>query len=153
MSAFLVSDETINVFVSYVCQHPPQDLAALRNPLRAGDTLEPSGLGQACWDLNAAALMARYDDNWQDLAGDQPYQWREPPAGTAVMAYRALRCWLYQCSEGDIVEGPLYQAMERYRDWLAHEIVQALPQYEAAPWDSPPVGTQPVNIFEKELNQ
>ena len=50
--------------------------------------------------------------------------------------YRALRCWLYQCSEGDIPEGPVYQMMQGISNRLAHFIIANIPEYRDAPgWE------------------
>jgi hypothetical protein len=50
--------------------------------------------------------------------------------------YRALRCWLYQCSEGDIPEGPVYQMMQGICNRLAHFIIERIPEYRDYPgWE------------------
>jgi hypothetical protein len=41
---------------------------------------------------------------------------------------------LYQCSEGDVPEQSLFKALESIISSIANEIIQAMPDYEQAPW-------------------
>lgn len=51
-----------------------------------------------------------------------------------MQALKSLRCWLYQCSEGNVPEQPLFKALERYAGDLAFHIVAELPGWNAAEW-------------------
>lgn len=51
-----------------------------------------------------------------------------------VFLYKLLRCFLYQCSEGTIDQLQLYQELERFGQFIADDIVSALPEYGNSPW-------------------
>ena len=62
-------------------------------------------------------------------------------SGSAFMLYdkpaavvKMLNCYLYQCTEGDVPDRPLYKAVENFRDSLCKDIVSRLPDYEDAAW-------------------
>ena len=71
-------------------------------------------------DLDSVDLDAR---NWQPVA-----------AFSEVQFFKSLQCFLYQCSEGDVDETPLYKALDAIRDLLAPSINQASAAYDAAEW-------------------
>ena len=140
MSAFVVEDETINRVVAYLL-----NLAWGRDDgwipdltCRAGfDLSDPDNaerLAQAMFDLNVAAVDARYGEGEaaQFRPLDFAYQPVTPPS--LIGAYKALQCWAYQCSEGDVPDSPLYQTMDAIRDTMARRYIEAAPAYEAAPW-------------------
>lgn len=66
-----------------------------------------SRLGQTMWDLNQLALGNRYKDKQEKLR----YVYRDIYMFFShVQSYKALRCWLYQCWQGEIPEkSRLYQ--------------------------------------------
>jgi len=127
MSAFVVEDITINQIVAGMALDdlPP----SFRNQVE-----DKRALAEAMYALNLRAVRSRYDD--ADKAGMVPvtfvYHTVMPQA--PIRRLKSLGCWLYQCSEGDVPETALYQAMEKYRDRLAYRIATASPEYEAAPW-------------------
>ena len=97
--------------------------------------------GRELFAMNTRALRARYGP---DAVGPKSHQWQEPefvynPAlnQSTVVAYKALGCFLYQCSEGDEPASGLYQDMEAISNSLAHSLARSLPGYAAAPWDIP----------------
>jgi hypothetical protein len=48
---------------------------------------------------------------------------------------KSLRCWLYQCSEGQVVKEPLYRFFnDVVEPYLMSKIICALPEYEQAHW-------------------
>jgi hypothetical protein len=62
------------------------------------------------------------------------YKYRADPMLTRVAAYKALRCLIYQCSEGDVTESDTFKELEVVAGEVAHAIVSALPAYETAAW-------------------
>ncbi len=47
---------------------------------------------------------------------------------------KAIQCYCYQCLEGDVPERALFKRVEETLNFLAREIVEAMPEYEAAEW-------------------
>jgi hypothetical protein len=101
MSAFLVEEKTLNRIISYL-----DDELRRSDWLRSKFTTDlgvncardwKTALGQKMWDLNQLSLSYRYGDAKQELL----YQF-SPVSCTEIQAYKSLRCWLYQCCEGDI---------------------------------------------------
>ena len=116
MSAFVVEDQVINRVLAFLSQHNGRIPNLLMQELGVNIHLaeETAKLGQSMIELN--------------------YSLRREPTNI-IQAYKSLRCWLYQCAEGDVPETSLlYATMSRISDMLAHEIVQNLPQYDRAAW-------------------
>jgi hypothetical protein len=127
MSAYIVEDITINRVVSYLLCDQLASAYVERKLAEAG--IDLNALGQHMLDLNIRAVDYRYDETNEGRA--------LVPAlvpVSRIQALKSLRCWLYQCSEGDIPEEPLFQIMNGYSDDLAYTIVSELPAYERAEW-------------------
>lgn len=91
-----------------------------------------SQLGAELLAMNEAAVNVRYSENSRR---NEPYVWQTPPAFNALQAYKTIRCFLYQCSEGSVPETvPLYAEVEAvrafYSELLGHD-------YTADRWTSP----------------
>lgn len=133
MSAFVVQNDVINAVVTYLSGRNAQTIQRLILAETGHNIATRDGriaLGTAMHTLNCQAVDARYG------AGDSAacsYRYAGKIVD-AVQAYKWLRCWLYQCTEGTIDETPLYATMERVSDALAHHIVSNLPRYEQAEW-------------------
>lgn len=140
MSAYIVEDKTINRVVSFLEQD--RDSAHIKR--KVGECFKLSGfdplaLGCAMFSLNVEGVEARYGDRATYSEGDgsfRPLDYRyQYETCTRMQALKSLRCWLYQCSEGDIPEtSAFFQLMERYAGELAYSIVADLPEYCAAAW-------------------
>ena len=81
--------------------------------------------------LNCLAVDARYSET-----NEANYSPRIAPgnARSLIATYKSCQCLRYQCSEGDVPKMPLYQALEDFKSWLAEEITESLPEYQAARW-------------------
>jgi hypothetical protein len=138
MSAFLVDKYTIDRIVTLL-DH------GRRRSGYFGEMLEKelnidfadldwrSKLGQKMWDLNQLALGYRYGDAEVKLT----YVFSDVSfLSSDVHLYNSLRCWLYQCCEGDIPEtSKLYRIFdEKTTARIANAIVQRLPEYDEAKW-------------------
>ena len=89
-------------------------------------------IGKKLLLLNRRALRARYGcgehlrlpefvfEKWADAA--------------PVEQFKAMCCLLYQCSEGKVPNGRLYDELNRAAGELAQRIVQDLPEYDKASW-------------------
>lgn len=142
MSAYIVEDDVINSIVAgirlsndnpgYHLTIPNMEYTGIDNPLfKVKNDKQAQELGFALFKMNCAAVNARYGDN-DDSAGE--YKWKYAYATTGVRLYKMIRCLLYQCSEGDVPKTPLFKALEKFNDRLAHEIVGKSKEYEALPW-------------------
>ncbi len=88
--------------------------------------------------MNAAALAERYGDEGGELAGEELYQFKDALGCTYDLdlwqLLKSLDCYLYQCSEGDVVESELFKGLSEFRDRFSRVLVASLPQYNAATW-------------------
>lgn len=138
MSAYIVSDETINKVVSYLyCKKdshfwPANEIKESYN-LKTRQDFER--LAQDMFNLNIEAVEQRYGKGQAKEFRPLNFQFRLTANGTSIHVLKALRCWLYQCSEGDCPEVSfLYKMMNEFSHLLALDIVENMPAYENAPW-------------------
>jgi hypothetical protein len=129
VSAYVVDDRTIHRIVTRLSFREALDLAAA-----AGTRADDAALGRALFDLNVRAVDARYGAGEAATFRDLDYRHR-PELCSDVQALKSLRCLLYQCSEGDVPETPLYKALDELSHAWALEIVEALPAWAAAQWE------------------
>ncbi len=134
MSAFVVQDKTISIIVSWL--YSGDKPTTFRNDLQnvgidtSSDRWDHQ-LAQNMLDLNIAAVNQRYDSQDESYPVDYRYVLTND-----VQVYKSLRCWLYQCSEGDIPEHDLFKVMNgAIKDYLSYKIISVLPQYDQAKWD------------------
>ena len=83
-------------------------------------------------NMNALALNARYNDEISECLSPYPAN-ANKPANMAAL-YKSLKCYLYQCTEGDVPESDLYKAIENISTTIAEYIISDLPEYELAAW-------------------
>ena len=136
MSAFVVSDSTINAAVTWL-QHTDRSrnfsfITMLPSYDLVKDPEAANRLACDMFQLNVDAVNARYNGG-ADPPLDFKYA-KDYSAPNAVRAFKLLECWRYQCSEGDVPETPLYQLMDRIIGEIACEIVHATEAYDRAPW-------------------
>ena len=89
-------------------------------------------LDRRLWEMNAAAYSERYGVPEDGLEYDGLA--RVHHAGE-MQTYKDLRCYLYQCAEGDVDQWALYRDLQIGADALAYEIISALPEYQNLAWD------------------
>jgi hypothetical protein len=135
MNAFLVEEKTLHRIISYL-EDELRRSGWLRAKFAADLGVNVAGdwktaLGQKMWDLNQLALGYRYGDAQQELF----YQFSHVSC-TAVQAYKSMRCWLYQCCEGDIPEASkLYTFFDTVVvKHISSSIITTTPEYEKAEW-------------------
>jgi hypothetical protein len=133
MSCFIVGDDTIDRIISTI--ELQGGWARHANPISVLFTFDWNALGRAMLALNLDAFRDRYEDRHQEDVRDDldAYRWqgRYVPL---VEGYKSLRCFLYQCNEGQVCERPLYRALEAYADHLAVKITEETPAYRSAAW-------------------
>lgn len=139
MSNFLVADSCINRIVSWMRQQAEPG-ADCHYPIRAlnkqygydfwNDKTTCEGYAEALYRLNCVALNERYGEN----EGEDAHFQYTPALATSIQVLKSLRCWLYQCSEGEVPTTALYRYMDAISLELALHIVQSLSAYDAATW-------------------
>ena len=82
--------------------------------------------------MNAQALNARYGDPILENVNAYPANAKRSENMAAL--YKSLKCYLYQCTEGEVPESELYKAIENISTTLAQYIISDLPEYELAAW-------------------
>lgn len=138
MSAFVVDDKTINRAISFLATDRDGDW--LRNYIREHlgvDLTTGIGretLGNLMFSLNCDAVNQRYGDDQAKEFRSLDYRYRLEAGVTRIQAFKALQCWHYQCSEGDIDQNGLYKTMERVQGHVAEMIVTRLPAYDSLAW-------------------
>src|SRR5437870_4242272 len=109
MSAFLVEKTTINNIVSWLRQELLHHSYLRPVAERFGVDVVSDGweqrLAQAMYALNSEAVNQRYDEKnaVPEIVCDLS------PTSSRIAGWKALGCWLYQCSEGTIPQTKLYQ--------------------------------------------
>lgn len=139
MSAFIVKDKTINRILAYmIADHTlSYDRGTLGLDFTDAKSLEASAtmLGRAMMAMNCAAFNSRYGEGEAERElGDNRYNFQSISAPSKFQAASSLRCFLYQCSEGDIPNRLLFKAISDYADALAWSIVRDTPEYKNAEW-------------------
>jgi hypothetical protein len=134
MSGFMVSDLCISRILEWLYTMQYKEPSVLRTLGDMGFFVENSKqmrvLGNAMLQMNRDAVNQRYNES------------KKAPEFSFVdcsvskfQALKSLRCFLYQCNEGDVPEkNPLFKVFDELADYLAMSIVNDLPQYEEAEW-------------------
>lgn len=127
MSAYIVSDETINKILGYLeyCEYS-EFKHAIRDGLGAVTQEE---LGGMMAQSNCDAVNSRYADS-----NEVPTYTYRFKSALLPEAYKALKCLIYQFSEGDVPNSPIYKAMDRTSNLMAHRIAMMTPEVSAAKW-------------------
>jgi hypothetical protein len=110
MSAYMLDDDAIHRLV----------IALKVEGFFAGR--DPTELGDALLQMNEAAVNARYNESSRR---NEPYVFAQPPVFSAMQAYKTIRCYLYQCSEGEVPTWKLFGEVDAvrqfYADLLGHD--------------------------------
>ena len=143
MSAYITGDETINKILGFIksdCEKNPH----IYRPLENKDLGWKDGghhrdaacaLGSEMRNLNIQAVCARYaGENSETLLANDNYQYGDKLRPNRIQAFKSLRCWLYQCSEGDVPETDLFKAFDEVSKNMATHIVNRMPEFDAAVW-------------------
>jgi hypothetical protein len=83
-------------------------------------------IGQLLWDLNVDSYNDRYPG---ENAPYMPYTAKKKNL-TDIHLYRVLSGYIYQCSEGDLVDCELYLAVIAFKIKLANKIISSIPGYD-----------------------
>jgi len=157
MSAFIVSDETINNLANtfnFIAEYnhngdsAAYEIRALIRDLKienqgsnhhgvifinenqANESAQK--IAQALYDLNVRAVNSRYSEDTSTVFDSFK---NKMPMSNKFQLLKSLRCLIYQCSEGDIPDEPLYKRIKSIAACMAMDIVSNMPEYDAAKWD------------------
>ena len=144
MSAFVVDPKTINGIVGYLRAtndgDPWPQVLLQKIEFDIASTEQVADLGQAMYNANVNAVGQRYpNDTLTSCPGTHEngelavyrYKLMTP---NRFQALKSLACWLYQCSEGNVPESKLFQTLLAVRHHWAQQIIDSLPEYDAAGW-------------------
>jgi hypothetical protein len=148
MSSFIVRPETINRIVSYLSlaqssgriEHSGVQYVLKEHGIHVEAYRDKEALVKALLALNMQAVNERYGDtSLSTMPGkigmkenDYRFQYED---GGPIRVYKSLRCLVYQCSEGNVPETPLFKFLEDLSNSLASSIVHSLPEFEKGEWD------------------
>jgi hypothetical protein len=125
MSAFFVTDKTIADAVQCM-----KECGIARD-----------GLARDLLNLNVLALQHRYGANPKDYE-DAISAYSDPQASSnPYQLLKSTNCLIYQCSEGDVPEAPLYKELERASEALSVRLGEPDmsgerdSRYDTAEWD------------------
>ena len=126
MSSFIVEENTINIIVAYLSQNH-----AIIDGLTTDSCDNLDILGTCLKQMNADAFADRYRETPEPV---EQFKFRPVCKTSVYMAYRKLSCFLYQCSEGDVDERPLYKELEQILGGMASYIASHHPRVEEHSW-------------------
>jgi hypothetical protein len=135
MSLYLVGPEHISLLLwagHERFHRPGHNLSwSFDNPIRVHQLIDDNltAVGQMLVDANNASVNAGYDEDLQ--AYEDRYSRPRLSAWSLVEVAKALQCYEYQTSE--LPDWPASEAYAFCRS-LQHQLVQALPGYDHAPW-------------------
>lgn len=148
MSAYIVDDKTINLIVAALKtanQNGGWNKPYCSPKNEALQFESPAEFGRTLYGMNLNAVEQRYPDtvgNPDRLPGPcdedgkhTPYKFQSVIPPQPVQFLKFLSCLMYQCSEGDVDELPLYKALREYESILALHIVQNSKAYDEAKWE------------------
>lgn len=140
MSAFIVSDKTINQIVAYLKHDKVREYGYIAKGVEKlgynfGNVESCEMLAHELYAVNYKAVNARYDERNEHTT--VTFKYKPLLMESRVQAVKSMDCWLYQCSESDVPEtSELYKAIEKVRDSVCHKIVQRSDVYDACKWDA-----------------
>lgn len=141
MSSFIVNDQTLNEIVSCLRMrmHKMNWSGISRLISEAGyditkDDSEWQRLGEDMFWTNCIAVDERYGKGQAKDFRELNYEYKFLLDTDQIQAYKSLRCWLYQCCEGEAETSPLYELMNKIESRVATAIVSDMPRFENARW-------------------
>lgn len=147
MSAFVVGPETMDQVVRLILKGGlARTFAGCF--IDSGEAKTADEIGRKLFAVNVEAVCQRYPDcrvdpsnmpgieGAHELPANYRFSGNFKPLSRAdrIRAHKALKCLIYQCSEGDVTETPGYAEMERLAADNAEAIVNELPEYKSAEW-------------------
>ena len=123
MSSFVVEYKTINKILMYYAKKTGAEFKSIE---------ELTGFGKELLKLNIDAVNQRYNEKTNyDFA--EKFEFKEIQCNEFEIL-KALHCFTYQCSEGNIPNKKLYKQMVELENGIAFEIIDKMPEYQKAEW-------------------
>jgi hypothetical protein len=104
----------------------------------SGERYDTERLADAMLALNIDAFRQRYsmkmlfeDNEYLDL---DRRNWTPLAAFSPVQFFKSLQCFLYQCSEGDVDQRPLFKHLDAILDTMRPNVNMESAEYNAAEW-------------------
>lgn len=145
MSSWIVEDKNINRFLNWVywCEDELSKNYTQGILKRIGFDLKSDAsdvitdrkykkLGKAMVKMNYDAVNYRYDKKTKPRAFK--YNDKEDHRDI-IQVLKSLECYLYQCSEGDINEQPLFIALRSIEEILKNIIIKEFTDYDKKVWE------------------
>ena len=136
--SYIVDDKTINKVVSYLYAKAkgPDSTAYPALDKMGYNLINPvdlKRLAHAMFNLNVDAIQARYGEADGEGFPLPSFTYVFTPA-TQIEVIKAVECWKYQCTEGELPSTFLYKAMKQTLSLLCSDYIHQLDEYEATPW-------------------
>ena len=132
MSAFIVSEKTMNQAIHAICLRNRATFANFNLKTQEGR----DALGNALFDLNNQAVNSRYrTSNAWDASGELSCRTKTVLV-TNMQAYKSLSCLIYQCAEDGAVDTDLFKQLERVAGSLAGYLISQTAEYQKGAWDA-----------------
>ena len=134
MSAFFVSIGTMNKVLDGIMNIRNRIYSSHgRFDVAQGRAADLDKLGQDLFMMNLRALNARYNDDVPEgVEYTYPMRFMATPLEHSL---RACECLMYQCSEGNVPDEPLFKNLKAFAEELRSAIIDRSAIYQAAPWD------------------
>ena len=145
MSAYVVTDETMTKALKAIAYRPSNYFLITsfaghrldRDATAAQFDATMTKIGRELFALNYQAVGERYNESAENL--DAGYQFSNNDFRTGriadlVVNVKALHSLIYQCSEGNAMESPLFKALVEADGVLCQHIVCEMAEYKAAAW-------------------
>jgi len=133
MSAFVVEDSTINKVIEVLRMRDMDGITRFYN-INLESKENRQEFGQRLFDMNCEAVNQRYGENQAQEFRKLDYSYQLEAHTTPLSGLKALRCLMYQCTEGEVPETELYQTMDRISGDIAMRIINRMPEYDSLPW-------------------
>ena len=152
----MISNETLSMLANLIARYYtnsdsmgfyfPEKLREELNDTRFSGELIFNKLAE----LNMESLKQRYPNGYDEMVGKVEYIpwcdiWNRPVMDLEQGVYmigrwhyqvlKSIRCYLYQCCEGDCYESGLYKALDQLSLEWAYFIATNQPEYEMADWN------------------
>ena len=141
MSAYIVEDQTINAIVSHIQLYVEgnRDLGYqykhLLRDYAPFDDKQIERLANDMFALNCNSIEQRYGSGEPEKFRSLDFKYKFTLTGNKYQILKTLKCWLYQCAEGDIPKkSKLYKSFREIESAIALDIVCSSEEFDKAKW-------------------
>jgi hypothetical protein len=134
MSCFIMEENRIARLAADLVTHNQGPLQMQET----GESYDSERLADAMLALNIDAFRQRYDmkmlfEDAESLDLDR-HNWTPLEPFSPAQFLKTLQCFLYQCSEGDADQRPLFKNLDAIKEALRLNVNEESAEYEAALW-------------------